>query len=154
MPTLELENPDPNFESLSPAAQIAVAKWLSMFARKEFSDLPKIMAPNVAFHSPVGLEPYAGHAVVCLMLPTTAAIFEDFRYHRVFTGVEDAALEFSAHIGGVELKGIHILHFNDVGEIDDIEKFVRPAAAAITLGNEMGSRIGPQIKALRERTIK
>jgi hypothetical protein len=86
---------------------------------------------------------------VCLMLSTAAGIFEDFKYHRKFLNGENAALEFSAHIGDIELKAIHLIRFNAAGEFVEIEKLVRPMEGAKALGNAMGSSIGPQIKALR-----
>jgi hypothetical protein len=83
------------------------------------------------------------------MLSAAAGIFEDFKYHRKFLNNENAALEFSAHIGDIELKAIHLIRFNAAGEFVEIEKLVRPMEGAKALGNAMGSSIGPQIKALR-----
>lgn len=134
---------------LSLAAQNTLDKWLAMIAEDDFSDLPSIIAADAVFHSPVGLKPYLGRDLVCLMVRTAAGVFEDFRYHRKLVDAENAALEFSAHIGDMELKAVHLVRFNAAGEIVDIEKIVRPSAAGIALGNAMGARIGPQIKAMR-----
>jgi hypothetical protein len=84
-----------------------------------------------------------------LLLCTAAGIFEDFKYHRIFLDGQNAALEFSAHIGDVKLKALHLIRFNGAGEFVEIEKLVRPVEGAKALGNAMGSLIGPQIKALR-----
>jgi SnoaL-like domain len=134
---------------LAPAAQGSLTKWLAMIAGNDFGDLPSIVAADAVFHSPVGLKPYSGRDLVCLMVRTATGVFEDFTYHRKFVDGENAALEFSAHIGDVELKAVHLIRFDAAGEIVDIEKIVRPAAAGIALGNAMGARIGPQIKAMR-----
>jgi hypothetical protein len=79
---------------------------------ERFSRLPSIIAADAVFRSPVGLKPYPGRELVCLMLSTAARIFEDFKYHRKFLNDENAALEFSAHIGDIELKAIHLIRFN------------------------------------------
>jgi hypothetical protein len=121
----------------------------AMMAKSDFGDLPSIIAADAVFHSPVGLKPYPGRELVCLMLRTAAGIFEDFKYHRKFLDGENAALEFSAHIGDVELKAAHLIRFNAAGEFAEIEKLVRPVEGAKALGNAMGSLIGPQIEALR-----
>ena len=134
---------------LAPAAQKSLTKWLVMIAENDFRDLPSIIAADAVFRSPVGLKPYPGRDLVCLLLRTAAGVFEDFKYHREFLDGENAALEFSAHIGDVELKAVHIIRFNAAGEIVDIEKMVRPAEAVKALGNAMASRIGPQVKAMR-----
>ena len=134
---------------LASAAQKSLTKWLAMIAGNDFGDLPSIIAADAVFRSPVGLKPYPGHDLVCLMLSTAAGVFEDFKYHRKFLDGENAALEFSAHIGDIELKAVHLIRFNAAGEFVEIEKLVRPTEGARALGNAMGALIGPQIKALR-----
>jgi SnoaL-like domain len=132
-----------------PAARRSLSKWLAMVAEGDFRDLPSIVATGAVFHSPVGLKPYPGRDLLCLMLSTAAGIFEDFKYHRMLVDGENAILEFSAHIGDEQLKAVHIIHFSAVGEFADIEKMVRPMRAAMALGDAMGAKIGPQIKAMR-----
>jgi hypothetical protein len=90
------------------AAQRSLTKWLAIIAENDFHDLPSIIAVEAVFRSPVGLKPYPGRDLVCLMLSTAADIFEDFKYHRVFLDGENAALEFSARIGDIELKAVHL----------------------------------------------
>jgi len=131
---------------LAPAAQKSFTKWLAMIAENDFRDLPSIIAADAVFRSPVGLRPYPGRELVCLLLSTAA---EDFKYHREFLDGENAALEFSAHIGDVELKAVHLIRFNAAGEFVEIEKLVRPAEGVKALGNAMAALIGPQVKALR-----
>jgi hypothetical protein len=134
---------------LAPAAQQSLAKWLAMLAKNDFTELPSIVAADAVFHSPAGLKPYPGRELVCLMLRTAAGLFEDFKYHRKCFDRENAMLEFSAHIGDVQLKAVHIIRFNAAGEFVDIEKLVRPVEGVKALGNAMGAKIGPQIKAMR-----
>src|SRR5476649_388772 len=133
--------------SLAPVAQKSMTKWLVMIAAKDFSGLPSIIAADAVFRSPVGLKPYPGRELVCLMLSTAAGIFEDFRYHREFLDGDNAALEFSAHIGDVKLKAVHLIRFNAAGEFAEIEKMVRPAEGVKALGNAMSLKIGPHVKA-------
>ena len=133
---------------LAPAAQKSFTKWRAMIAENDFRDLPSIIAANAVFRSPVGLKPYPGRDLVCLLLSTAAGVFEDFKYNREFLDGEDAA-GFSAHIGDVELKAVHLIRFNAAGEFVEIEKLVRPAEGVKALGNAMAALIGPQVKALR-----
>ena len=120
-----------------------------MNAESDFRDLHSIVAADAFFHSPAGLKPYPGRDLVCLMLSTAAGIFENFKCHRILLDGEEAVLEFSAHIGDEPLKAVHIIRFNAAGEFSDIEKMVRPAKAAVVLGDAMGAKIGPQIKVMR-----
>lgn len=129
--------------SLAPAAQTSLAKWRTMIAESDFRDLPSIIAADGAFRSPVGLKPYPGRGLVCLLVSTAAGVFGDFKYHREFLDNENAALEFSAHIDDVELKAVHLIRFNAAGEFVEIEKLVRPAEGVKALGNAMAALIGP-----------
>jgi hypothetical protein len=60
---------------------------------------------------------------------------------------ENAILEFSAHIGDVQLKAVDIIRFNTAGEIVEFEVMVRPARGLMALGNAMAAKVGPQVKA-------
>jgi hypothetical protein len=134
---------------LSSLAQKSLTRWHSMIENNDFSDLPSIVAVDAIFRSPVGLMPYPGRDLVCLLLRTAAGLFEDFKYHRELVDGENAMLEFSARIGNVELKAVHIIRFNAAGEFAEIEKFVRPVEGVKALGNAMAEKIGPQVKAMR-----
>ena len=134
---------------LAASAKTNLAKWLAMVAKSDLRELPSIIAHEAVYHSPVEWHPYPGHDLVCLLVRTAAGVFEGFKYLRVFTGGDEAVLEFSARIGDIELKGVHILRFSDAGEIIDIDLLARPAKGVMALGNAIGAKAGPQIKALR-----
>jgi hypothetical protein len=118
-----------------------------MVTKGNFLDLPSIIAPDAVYHSPVEWHPYPGRDLVCLLVRTAASVLEDFKYHRQFAAGDSAALEFSAHVGNEPLRAVHLLRFNDAGEIRDIDLIARPAKGVMALGNGVGSRAGPQIKA-------
>ncbi|QND63164.1 hypothetical protein HB777_03990 [Mesorhizobium loti] len=56
-------------------------------------------------------------------------------------------LEFSVHVGDIQMKGAHLIRFNSDGGIMDIDLIARPATGVMTLGNGVEDKIGPQIKA-------
>jgi SnoaL-like domain len=132
---------------ISLAAKSSLAKWLAMVARGDFGDLPSIIAADAVYHSPVEWHPYPGRDLVCLLVRTAAEVFEDFEYRRQFAAGDDAALEFTAHAGGITMKGVHILAFNAAGEIADIDLIARPAKGVMALGNGVAAKAAPQIKA-------
>ena len=126
-------------------------KWLAMVAKGDFRDLPSIIAIDAVYHSPVDLHHYQGRELVCLLVRTAASVMEGFKYHREFAHGDSAALEFNAHVGEEVLKGVHIIRFSTAGEIVDIDLVARPAKGVMALGNAVGSKVGPQIKALAQR---
>ena len=129
---------------------ISLTKWRSMITRNDFSDLSTIIAADALFHTPVGWPTYPGRDLVCLLLRTAAGVYEDFQYHTEFADSENAVLEFSAHIGDIMVRGVHIILFNAAGEFVNIEKMLRPEDGVKALGNAMGFKIGPQVKAALE----
>jgi hypothetical protein len=132
---------------LSPAAQATLAKWLAMVAIDDFGGLDTIIAADAVYHSPVEWHPYPGHDLVCLLVRTAADVFEDFRYQRQMAGGNSAMLEFTAHVGDIQMRGAHLIRFNADGDILDIDLIARPAKGVIALGNGVGDKVGPQIKA-------
>ena len=124
--------------------------WLSMMAAGNFDALESIVASDAVFHSPVDLKPYEGRAVVCLVLRTAAAVFSDFEYHRKVLDGSHALLFFKARVNSEALRGLHVIRFNDAGEIEEVEKMVRPARAAVHLGDAIGEKSGKAIRALRD----
>jgi hypothetical protein len=86
-----------------------------------------------------------------LVLTTVLTIFEDFRYHRTFVaGPHDVGLEFSAHIGQWQLRGIDLITFNEAGEMIEFEVMIRPLKALQALAEAMGNRIGPELARLKQ----
>ena len=131
---------------LAPAAQKSFTKW-GFKPTGERKTASAAIIEGKSRKSFSAINP--GRDLVCLLLSTAAGVFEDFKYHREFLDGENAALEFSAHIGDVELKAVHLIRFNAAGEFVEIEKLVRPAEGVKALGNAMAALIGPQVKALR-----
>jgi hypothetical protein len=132
---------------LAPAARKTLAKWLAMVTKGDFLDLPSIIAADAVYISPFDSHLYPGRDLVCLLVRTVAGVLEDFKYHRQFVGGDSAALEFSARVGNEPLNAVHLLRFNDTGEIRNIDLVARPVKGIIALGNGVGSKAGPQIKA-------
>ncbi len=84
-----------------------------------------------------------------MILNTVMNVFEDFAYHRELASADglNVILEFSARVGGKELKGIDMIRFNEQGKIVEFEVMVRPLSGLQALGEEMGRRLGAYLKA-------
>ena len=84
----------------------------------------------------------------CWRFSTVIDVFEDFTYHREFftDDGKNATLEFSAHVGGKQLKGVDLIKFDDAGLITEFEVMIRPASGLMALGEEMGKRVGGKLK--------
>lgn len=121
-----------------------LAAWHAIVAERDFGALPALLAPEIVFRSPFAHLPYLGPAKVAALLSTAAALFADFTYHREFVAGDSAALEFSAQVGELALKGIDLIRFDASGKIVEFEVMIRPANALLAVGQEMGRRLAAQ----------
>ncbi|MBW7881565.1 MAG: nuclear transport factor 2 family protein [Caldilineaceae bacterium] len=115
-----------------------------MVDRRDFTELPALLAEDIVFRSPFAHTPYVGAGKVSVILNSVAQLFEEFQYHRRFVAGDSAALEFSARIGALSLKGIDLIRVNRDGAIAEFEVMIRPANALLALGQEMGQRLAAQ----------
>lgn len=126
-----------------PVLAATLTRWHHCVATRDMSTLRELLHADAVFRSPVAHKPYPGADAVQLILSTVIEVFEDFTYHRTFT-TEDArsvVLEFSARVGGRELKGIDMIRIDDEGRIVDFEVMVRPRSGLQALADEMAARL-------------
>ena len=119
-------------------------RWHAMIDARDLPVLPDLLAADVEFRSPFAFTPYRGRPAVAALLQTVSQVFRDFRYHRQFVAGDSAALEFSAFVGDLSLKGIDLIRLDADGRIVDFEVMIRPANALMALGEEMGRRLAAQ----------
>lgn len=133
--------------SLQPAAAVTLQRWHRMVQVADLDGLPELLHRQVVFRSPMAFKPYEGAAVVNLILNTVIRVFDNFNYHRELVSADglNVVLEFSAHVGDRQLKGIDMIHFDESGLITDFEVMVRPVSGLQALGEEMGRRLAPQL---------
>ena len=136
--------------------QESLKRWHEMAASRELSRVGEIAREDVVFRSPVAHTPYHGREALTLVLSTVIKVFEDFTYHRQFA-VEDGksvALEFSAHVGGKQLKGVDFIRFDDEGLIAEFEVMIRPATGLMALGQAMGAALDGGLDGFKKEAGK
>ncbi len=116
-------------------------QWHHIVFERDLEALSDILAEDVAFRSPFVWKPYNGRFPTFIILSTVIDVFSDFQYHRQLVSGQTWALEFSARVGDLSLKGIDLIGFNDEGKIATFEVFIRPANALLALGEEMKQRL-------------
>ncbi|BCD87400.1 hypothetical protein PSm6_38070 [Pseudomonas solani] len=136
---------------LSPAVAASLQRWHQFIASQDLSQLPELLHPQAVFRSPMAHTSYPGAQAVNLILNTVIKVFEDFAYHRELASADglSVVLEFSARVGGRELKGIDMIRFDEQGKIVDFEVMIRPMSGLAALGEEMGRRLAPYLAAMK-----
>ena len=138
--------------SLAPAVQDTLRDWHRFVETKSEDVLRPLFADTTVFRSPFVHLPIPGRPASLLILTAVVQIFENFRYHRIFaTGTHDVALEFSANIGDLQLKGIDLIKFDADGKIVEFEVMIRPFRALEALSSLLSARIGPELAKYKIR---
>jgi len=97
---------------------------------------------DATFHSPAVFEPYAGRAAVLTVLGAVTQVFEDFRYTGAFTGDDGRELlEFSTHVGDLQVQGVDVLTFDQDGRVTDLTVLLRPLRGLEATVAAMGERL-------------
>ena len=135
---------------LHPKAERTLQAWHRMVVANDLSEVASLCTPDAVFRSPVAHTPYKGAPLVAQFLQQAVQVLEDFRYHRTFhAGDHSVVLEFSATVGGKELKGIDMIRFDADGRMIEFEVMVRPASGLQALGAEMMRRMTPILDAAK-----
>lgn len=134
---------------LNPQAAASLERWHQMIARKDFSGLPELLAPDIVFRSPMAHTPYPGAPAAAAILNTVLQVFGNFVYHRQLATADglSVVLEFSAQVNDRDLKGIDMIRFDEAGKIVEFEVMIRPMSGLQALGEEMGRRLGAYLSA-------
>ncbi len=136
---------------LNAAAATSLSRWHELVAAGDLSTVGVMARDDVVFRSPVAHTPFKGRDALTLVLSTVGKVFQDFTYHRTFVSEDGASvvLEFSAHVGGRELKGADFIRFDEDGMIAEFEVMIRPASGLMALGQAMGAALGDKAGDLK-----
>lgn len=123
--------------------ETTIKRWHAVVDAKDAAGLDDLLADTVVFHSPVVHTPQEGKAITTMYL--TAALHtlnnEHFRYEREVLDGQNAVLEFTTVLDGVQLNGVDMIHCNAEGRIDDFKVMVRPLKAVNKIHEMMGAML-------------
>lgn len=128
---------------MSSSGNAHLDRWHTIISNRNLTDLQAMLAEDVVFRSPYVWRPYHGRQAAWLILSTVIDVFQDFTYHRELVDGDNWALEFSARVGDLSLKGIDLIRLDESGRIVEFEVFIRPHNALQALGLEMARRLTP-----------
>ncbi|MCX5213314.1 nuclear transport factor 2 family protein [Kitasatospora sp. NBC_00240] len=125
-------------------ASTTVDRFRTAMEKGDLAGLEELLTPDIRFYSSMKLQPTEGRDTVMGLFGVFVRTLEDFRYVGSYTGscetsadgseAESVVLVFRTAVGGDELHGIDLLHFDEEGLIKEFTAMVRPQAAAEALG--------------------
>ena len=109
----------------------AIARWHQLVAARDLSGLDDLLADEVIFQSPAVHTPQAGKAVTRQYLEAAQRVLMNdcFRYVGEWIGERSAVLEFETVIGGLQLNGVDMIHWDESDRIVRFKVMVRPFKA-------------------------
>ncbi|GHE93506.1 nuclear transport factor 2 family protein [Streptomyces werraensis] len=121
-----------------------VERFRAAVDARDLAALDDLFTDDVRLYSPVKFTPFEGRAMVMGLFGVLLRTFEDFRYVGEYSGaaqtsaegvtLPSAVLVFRATVGGKEIHGIDLLHFEEGGRIKEFTVMVRPRSAVEALG--------------------
>ena len=126
---------------MSEVAQTFLKRWHEIVAARDKTALPEVISEQACFRSPFFFAPQHGRDYMATVLSTVMDVLHDFEYHREFVDGQNLALEFSATVGDLSVKGIDLIALDDEGLIAELEVFLRPMNGLQAAGKEMMRRL-------------
>jgi SnoaL-like domain len=108
---------------------------------KDIGALTELLAPDVAFRSPVVYRAYEGRELVSAVLGAASRVFEDFEYVQRFHSDDRAALIFKARVGSRNVEGLDLVRFDEDGMVSELTVMVRPMSGVHALAEAMGEEL-------------
>ena len=121
--------------------RLSLELWHDIVFNKRLEILGDLLSDDVVFRSPFLWKPYHGRYPAFVILSTVSEVFRDFAYHRELVQDNTWALEFSASVGELSIKGIDLIELDEEGLIKEFEVFIRPANGLLALGEQMKRRL-------------
>ena len=129
------------------SAAAGVARWHAYMDKAADPALLRAMlADNAVFQSPVVHTPQAGADKVFAYLQAASQVLggDSFAYVRKIIDGDQACLEFTCEVDGIQINGIDIIRWNDAGQISDFKVMVRPLKAINKVWEKMGAMLAAQ----------
>jgi hypothetical protein len=110
-----------------------LTEWHRIVAARDFVALPGVLLPTVSMGAPPYWQKIAGRDPVAHLLGIIITTIEDFRYHREWVEGAELALEFSGHVGSLDLQGIDLITLDHDNRIANLDVLMRPINAVAKL---------------------
>jgi hypothetical protein len=119
--------------SMSDITDSFLSEWHRIVAEKDLVALEATLTEDVTIGAPPYWEKLRGRPLVHHLLGRIVHTIEDFTYHREWQNERELALEFTGHVGKLDLQGIDLITLDENGSIRNLDVLMRPVNAVIAL---------------------
>jgi len=128
---------------MSDGAADFLERWHRIVAERDLAALTEVLADNISMGAPPYWQKLQGRALVHHLLGLIIHTVEDFTYHREWQEGRELALEFTGHVGELDVQGIDLITLDDRARISNLDVLMRPVNSVI----ELRKIIAPQMAA-------
>ena len=90
-----------------------LSEWHRIVAEKDLAALHHVLGDDITLGAPPYWAKLQGHDLVHHLLGLIVNTIEGFTYHREWRDGSELALEFSGHVGELDLQGIDLISLNE-----------------------------------------
>ena len=128
--------------------ELFLERWHRIVAERDVEALGEILCDDVS----LGVPPYwpriESAKIAQHLLGIVIRTIEDFTYHREWWKGSELALEFTGHVGDLDLQGVDLISLDESGRVRSLDVAMRPLNAISALQKV----IAPQmVEFLQER---
>ncbi|BFM16899.1 nuclear transport factor 2 family protein [Maricurvus nonylphenolicus] len=123
-----------------------IQTWHHIMETSDIGSIKDLLADEVVFHSPVVHTPQAGKALTNAYLTAANHVLgaANFKYTREVISEQDAVLEFTAEIDGIQINGVDMIRWDKDNKIIDFKVMLRPLKAINMIHQLMGQQLSAQ----------
>jgi len=115
---------------MSTPAEVGVARWHDVVARRDAAGLAAIIAEDAVFKSPAVHSPQEGRDVVVAYLSAAFVVLgPELTYRAEWLRERDAVLRFTTVVDGLEVEGVDMITWDEDGLITEFTVMIRPFKA-------------------------
>ena len=124
-----------------------LSEWHRIVGEKNLTDLRGKLAPDISMGAPPYWNKLQDRDMVHHLLGIVINTIEDFTYHREWREGREIALEFTGHVGGLDVQGIDLITLDAQSLVQNLDVLMRPINSVLALRDA----IAPQMAAYLAR---
>ena len=113
--------------------ELFLDRWHRIVAEQDVDSLGDVLCDDVTLGSPPYWPRLEGSEVVRHLLGIVIRTIENFTYQREWRKGSELALEFTGHVGEIELQGVDLISLDESGRVRNLDVVMRPLNAISAL---------------------
>jgi hypothetical protein len=128
---------------MSESTDAFLVEWHRIVLERDVPALGVILSEDITMGAPPYWDKLSGRELVQHLLGLIVHTIDDFTYHREWVDGAELALEFTGHVGELEVQGIDLLTLDERHQVVNLDVLMRPVNAVV----ELREIIRPQMAA-------